>query len=159
MLTKQRCAVLVWIGLGVFVTLYSYHIGLGRFLEPGPGLMPFVLGVVMLLLSLFKLAIDVRSQVIEERKRTGTENGGSGRVFLGKIAAVAAGLLAFALLLEPLGYLLTTFLVLSFLLKVAGYERWLRVLPYSAIITLVTYFGFTYLGTRFPQGILSFPGM
>jgi putative tricarboxylic transport membrane protein len=155
MLTKQRCTILVWIGLGVFVIAYSYRMGLGRFLEPGPGLMPFALGAVLCFLSLFKLALDLHSS----KQTTQTKGPISKPKGIGKIVAVIAGLLAFAILLEPLGYLLTTFLVTTFLLKIAGYRKWLHALPYAAIITLVSYFGFTYLGTRFPQGILSFPGL
>jgi putative tricarboxylic transport membrane protein len=159
MWSKQDYVTLFWIVLGGLVALFSYRVGLGRLLEPGPGLMPFGLGAAMCLLALFNLVRGRRSTSKAEQKEIETANKTGLNRRATKIGAITAGLFVYAFLLEPLGYVITTFLAVSFLLKVAGYKQWLRVLPYAAVITLVTYFGFGYLGTRFPQGMLSFPGM
>jgi len=47
---------------------------------------------------------------------------------------------------------------MAFLLKAAGPTSLLNALVYAVVMTLVSYFGFGYLGTRFPPGLLSFPG-
>ena len=33
-----------WLALGLFVVIYSYTLGLGKLIDPGPGLLPFLLG-------------------------------------------------------------------------------------------------------------------
>jgi len=159
MRTRPDYVTAFWVILGAFVCFGSYRAGLGRLLEPGAGLMPFVLGTVMCLLALLKLA--------RRRSRSGGEKSGgleeemtsALRKRVGVITAITISLFAYAFLLEPIGYLITTFLVLAFLLKLAGNKHWLRVGPYAAVITLVSYYGFGYLGTRFPQGLLGLPGL
>jgi putative tricarboxylic transport membrane protein len=156
MWTTQQFVTLFWVILGAIVAFGSYRLGLGRLLEPGPGLMPCVLGAVMCVLALFKLAgqrrADRKSKDAREGNLAGLRRG------IGSIAVVCVALFAYAFLLELLGYLIITFVVMAFLLRAAGSTRWLSILTYSAVITLVSYFGFSYLGTRFPPGLLSIPG-
>jgi putative tricarboxylic transport membrane protein len=154
--TTQHWVTLFWLLLGGVVVFGSYRLGIGRLLEPGPGLMPFILGMAMAVLALFKLAGQMRAANEESRQAEKTSVAGL-RKGIGAIAVISAALFAYALLIEPLGYLITTFAVMAFLLKAAGPTRWGRVFVYSGIITLVSYFGFGYLGTRFPPGLLSFP--
>ncbi len=155
----QRFLTLFWVALGIFVSVYSYRLGIGKLLEPGPGLMPLILGVAISLLALFKLVKTLSRAGGDEKTAAPSEAETSGRPILGMLFTVVASLLAYALLLEPLGYLITTFLVMAFLLRAAGYKRWRRIMPYAAVIAVVSYFGFTYLGTRFPGGILTFAGL
>jgi putative tricarboxylic transport membrane protein len=157
MWTTQQFVTLFWVVLGGIVAISSYRLGIGKLLEPGPGLMPFLLGAAMCILALFKLvgrmrAASDRSKKAEEESVAGLRQG------IGAIAIISAALFAYAFLIESLGYLIITFVVMAFLLRAAGPTRWLSVLAYSAVITLVSYFGFGYLGTRFPPGLLSFPG-
>ena len=72
----------------------------------------------------------------------------------GKIVVFTAVLLAYTFLLEPLGFLMTTFLGMVVLLRIAGYTQWVRIIVYAVIISVISYTGFTYLGTRLPPGIL-----
>jgi putative tricarboxylic transport membrane protein len=142
-----------WIALGIFVGGYSYLIGLGKLLDPGPGLFPFTLSLVVLLLSIYKLAKELPS--IEERKgesRKQKEHNSFENT--GKIVILTVILFAYTYILEPLGFLLTTFLVMAALLRVAGYTQWIRIIVYAIIICVITYAGFTYLGTNLPTGIL-----
>ena len=71
-----------------------------------------------------------------------------------KVVLVVAALFAYAILIEPLGFLPTTFLTMTFLFRSAGFKRWSLAAAYSAGVVLITYFLFTYLGVRFPPGIL-----
>jgi putative tricarboxylic transport membrane protein len=157
MWTTQQFVTLFWVVLGGIVAISSYRLGLGKLLEPGPGLMPLVLGVVMCILALFKLMGQKRAASGQSKKAV-EGNVTALRKGIGRIAVICAALFAYAFLLDPFGYLIITFVVMAFLLKAAGQARWLNVLAYSAVITLVSYFGFGYLGTRFPPGLLSFPG-
>jgi hypothetical protein len=66
---------------------------------------------------------------------------------------VLASLFVYPLLLERLGYLITTLLVLIILFRSMN-NRWSSVLLASVLTVLVSYLLFTYLGIRFPKGIL-----
>jgi hypothetical protein len=155
--TTQQLVTFFWVVLGAVVVCGSHRLGIGRLLEPGPGLMPFILGIAMGVLAFFKLAGQMRAANEDSKQAEKTIVAGL-RKGVGRIAVISSALFAYALLLEPLGYLITTFGVMAFLLKAAGPTRWARVMVYAGIITLVSYFGFGYLGTRFPPGLLSFPG-
>ena len=156
MWSLQQCVTLFWVVFGALVALSSYRMGVGRLLEPGPGLMPLVLGVVMCILALFKFAGQRRAG--RKSIDAGRGNIAGLRRRVGSIVATCLALFAYAFLLEFLGYLIITFVVMTFLLRAAGSKNWLSTVSYAAVITLVSYFGFSYLGTRFPPGLLSVPG-
>lgn len=147
------CITLFWIGFGIFFAVFSYRLGLGKFLEPGPGLFSFGLGFTIVLLGIYKL---IRASLSSRKDEEGLEEEGKERFFgnAGRLVVLTAVLLAYALLLQRLGYLITTFLGMAFLLRIAGYVRWVPIVVYAAIISVISYTGFTYLGTIFPPGIL-----
>jgi hypothetical protein len=64
-------------------------------------------------------------------------------------------LIVYALLLEKLGYVITTLLLLYCLFWVAGTTKLVAAVSSVSTVSL-TYFGFSYLGVVFPQGILKF---
>ena len=142
---------LFWIGLSIFAMAGAYKLELGDFRDPGAGLMPFLIGAVLFLVSLpivlkpiFKL--KPRDEI---SKKTD-----SGKIDLVKVVSVSGSLFAYCLLLQEVGYLITTTLLLLFLLKTASSRKWRFVIIGSLLTVIVTYFGFTFLGLRFPRGIL-----
>ena len=147
----QVATAFFWLALGLFMSFYSYRLGLGHVGAPGPGLFPFCLGVLF-----FLLALAVLANAIRERYTAGPEGpAGDFR----KLSLVVAALLAYALLIESLGFQATTFLTLALLLRSAGYTKWRLILAYSLVIVVITYFLFTYLGVRFPPGVFRHLGL
>jgi putative tricarboxylic transport membrane protein len=146
----QIIPVLFWIGLGFFVMILSHNLGLGGLRNPGPGLMPFLLGFFLCMVSFYVLILSLRRKE-ETDSAAQTEQGG--QVRLGKLCLVLASLFVYALLLEPLGFLVTTFLVLVILFRTLN-SRWRPVLVASVLTALTAYFLFSYLGVQFPKGIL-----
>jgi len=113
--------------------------------------MPFLVGLLLLVISFYPLVGSLPKKADGcklEKKRD--------QVNFKKIALVATSLFAYALLLEPLGYLITTWLLLFLLFSSMGSKKWGSALMASILTTLVTYFGFTFLGVLFPAGILKF---
>ena len=145
---------LVWIGLGFFASIYAYKLGLGQLSAPGAGFMPFWLGIIIACLAFYKLITDVRIHAenagTDEKNVSTVKPRYSG---IGKLVFVTIILFAYALLLEPLGYIVTTFFAMVLLLRFAGYTRWIFIVIYAAIIVGVSYFLFHYLGVMFPAGI------
>ena len=133
---------------------FSHQFGLGEFRSPGPGLLPFLIGLFLLLISLYSL---VRSLLRNgDRKDTLTKEQSS--ISFWRVGFVLLSLFAFAVLLEKIGYLITSFLILAFLFRSTGSKGWRFALITSCVTALVTYFVFTYLGLRFPTGIFKLGG-
>jgi putative tricarboxylic transport membrane protein len=72
------------------------------------------------------------------------------------VSLAVISLVAYALLVEKLGFLITTTLLLMVLLKGMGTKKWITVVMVSVLTSLITYFAFTYLRLRLPMGILNF---
>jgi putative tricarboxylic transport membrane protein len=140
---------LFWIGLSLFVMIFSRRLGLRGFHNPGPGLTPFLLGILLLLVSLYVLIKSLLRKgrgdetTVEEQRPTS----------YGKIGLVLLALFAYAFLLERLGFLITTWVFLFLLFRSVG-NRWITTLVASTSTVLATYFVFTFFGVRFPPGIL-----
>jgi len=152
---RSLIPIVFWILLSLFIMFFSRSIGLGEFRSPGPGLMPFLVGLFLLLISLYAL---IRS-LLRRSGREKTLNREGSKIHFRKIGLVLFLLLAYALLLEKIGYLITAFLMLVFLFRSADSKGWRFVLITSTVTALITYVFFTYLGLRFPPGILGIGGL
>ena len=129
--------------------ILSYRLGLGGLRNPGPGLMPFLLGFFLCVIAgYFALTFLSRKQTRED-----TADTEKGRIKVWRLCLVLASLFAYALLLEPLGFLITTFLVLVILFGTLD-NRWSTILIASLLTALIAYLLFRYLGVQFPRGIL-----
>jgi putative tricarboxylic transport membrane protein len=145
---------LVWAGLGLFVSIYAYKMGLGKLSVPGAGFMPFWLGIIIACLAFYKLITEFLMHADgKQAKEEDISPGAEKSTGLLKLAFIAIVLFAYAFVLEPLGYIITTFLALILLLRFAGFTRWILIVVYSAIIVGVSYFMFHYLGVMLPPGV------
>ena len=137
-----------WIGLGGFVSISSCKFGLGNFRNPGPGLMPFLLGLLLCGVSLYYLCISVFG-------KDKVKSSGQAEKSPKKIIIVVVSLVVYALILEKLGYLVSTSILLFIMFWLAGSKKHTAALS-SIITTVFSYFFFSYLGVGFPEGILKF---
>jgi len=157
---RDILVVVFWVALGLFVTIWSYaKLGIGKLNTPGSGLMPFVLGLLFTVLALYRLIRRALPSSAEEVEVSSPEESGEQGVDYKKLVYAMAAMFAFAILIEPLGFIITTFLTMLVLFRSSGYSRWSVAALYAAIIVLITYLLFTYLGTRFPPGILRALGL
>lgn len=156
---RDIVVVVFWVVLGLFVTIWSYtKLGVGTFNAPGSGLMPFLLGILFTVLALYRLLRRALPASEETDVSSQDETGGQG-VDYKKLIFVMVAMFAYALLLEPLGFILTTFLTMVVLFRSSGFNRLSIAALYAAIVVLITYFLFTYLGVRFPPGIFRALGL
>ena len=109
--------------------------------NPGPGLLPLALGVSIAVLAAVNfLRPDVRHLELPQFRR---------------ILLILGALVGYALLLELVGYVVATALLLGFLLIVLGERfRWWQ--PVAAVgVSLATYYVFRIvLGLPLPPGLL-----
>ncbi len=142
--------VFLWIGIGAFIMVESYGLELGSFKRPGAGLLPFLLGILLICLA---IVIWVQSLRIEGGKAELLKGGGLDRTKILKVGYTMALLFSYVVLLEKLGYILTTFFLLIFLFKAVASLNWKFCLLSSVLTVLGTYGAFTLLGVSFPRGI------
>jgi putative tricarboxylic transport membrane protein len=144
---------LFWLGLGVVVIVFSYHLGLGGFNNPGAGLMPFLLGILLILFSLiiFIISFIKKAEGDDIKKVEQTRTG------YNKIALVLLGLFLYSFILERIGFVITTWRFLFFLFRSMG-NKWTTTFFASTLTVFATYFVFTFFGVRFPAGIFKLWG-
>jgi putative tricarboxylic transport membrane protein len=139
---------LFWVALGILVCYGATQLGLGSITEPGSGFIFFWSGLILVILSMMALAESLRSS--EEVAKAGAMN-------WAKIGLVLLSLLLYAFFLERLGFVLTTFVLLTFLLS--GIERtsWAQSLSVASAAALGSFTIFElWLKIRLPRGILGF---
>ena len=140
----------------VFLVIFSlvacreaYRLSLGKPRAPGPGLYPFILGALLLILSISYLFKALRAWRREEEIRLWKG------LRWGKVILVLSLLFSYALLLESGGFVLCTFLFLVFLLRWVDRQRWYWVYAGSLGIDMACYVIFKlWLMIQLPRGIL-----
>lgn len=145
---------LIWFLLGLGLCAGSSSAGFGSFRAPGTGFLPFLIGMLMALFG----AILAGSSLYKRRDHD--PQGAQDALRLGSLIFPSAALivlLAFVVLLEPLGFLLTTFLCLLVLFKLTYPKQWLIPLVFSGTAVGVSYLVFVlWLRNPFPTGIFGF---
>jgi putative tricarboxylic transport membrane protein len=123
--------------------------GVGWFNNPGGGFVPFWGGLVLMGLSGVHLLLQWKPRPGEERSLL--RRGHSKSLILTSLS-----LLAYSLLLMRLGFVLTTFLFMGFLLRFVTPQKWKVVVGFSVLTALLAYAIFVlWLGAALPEGILS----
>lgn len=151
MKTGETFSSLFLILMGVVFCLSSLGIGIGRINAPGPGLIPFGTGGLLILFSLGTIF-----ETYFGRKVEGEAPLFSGRRW-GVVLSVLISLFLYALVLDILGFIVTTFLTMAVLFKISEKQSWKLALGASALTTAFTYFLFDYLlKCSFPRGFLGF---
>jgi putative tricarboxylic transport membrane protein len=138
-----------WIALGILVCYGASRLGLGRVTEPGSGFIFFWSGLILVFLSLLDFAHSLRSteEMVQERAKMDWV----------KIALVILSLMLYAFFLERLGFVVTTFVLLSFLLGWIERTRWTRSLGIASAAALGSFAIFElWLKIRLPKGIFGF---
>jgi putative tricarboxylic transport membrane protein len=143
---------LFWLSLTIYVCIESYHIGLGKWHTPGPGAFPFDAAMLLGILSLF-----IFLKTLRKASTVGISAENTGSFGWRNIALVLAGLVIYIFLLNKLGFILCTFLLVYFLLFVIARQKWLTSMITSLSITLGSHIIFnTLLNANLPKGIFTF---
>jgi len=141
---------LFWLAVGVFFAVGGIMLKPGTLRNPGPGLLPLIMSLLLISFSLFILA----------RGLIGPEGVLKGIQWKGQ-AGVVASVFLYGLLLDLLGFLLSTFTLMFVLygLLFEGKNRWPRVFFYAAATALAGWLVFSVaLKVPFPKGQLMVVG-
>jgi len=126
--------------------------GIGPLNAPGPGFFPTLIGGIFSLLS---MALFVTTLPIKDRLREGRgfwREKGSWR----KVLPSLLSLVFYLISLDYLGYRITTFLFILFLLKFVGQRKWGSSILIAILVSGGSYAIFkTGLGVSLPKGLIN----
>ena len=146
----DRIASIVFLALGILVVVESQKISDSAYGSAiGPSIFPLGLGILLIFLSILLFIETVRHratyQIVGESEDLTSPNY---KRFL--IIFVAA--LAYAFLLEKLGYIITTFAFLLIGFQTLDRSGWVKSIIISAAFSAVIYFGYVkVLGGSLPS--------
>jgi len=141
--------VLILIGLAVFILLEAGKLSFGSLRVPRTAFFPVILATLLLILSLILLAQALRSAPTGRGPERIEVEGWF------RIGATLATMVGFAVVLERLGFLLSTFLLMVLLLRAIEPQAWPKVIAVALMTSLVAYTIFGWLlGIPLPAGVL-----
>ena len=140
----------VWLGIGILFCAGSLRYKLMHLGAYGPGFYPFIISSALIVLSAALILVSYRA-------REKGDAGVSAEKSFRKIVLALIGLFGFGVLLPYMGFLLTTFILLLFLLRYIEPVRWAPAVFTAAAATGICYALFVrWLGVQMPRGILYF---
>ncbi|HKU99308.1 MAG TPA: tripartite tricarboxylate transporter TctB family protein [Vineibacter sp.] len=138
-----------WSALGLYIAIAAYDLGIGNAGEPGPGLLAFLLGLVMVVLGGAGAARGVVALV-------GARGGDAAPArWPWRMAALAVALVVYIAALQPIGYPLATAAFLAALFLGFAQLAWPKAIVLSIALAGVSYALFKLaLGVQLPAGVL-----
>lgn len=145
----------LWTGL--FLMIFSgaivgeaIQLEIGTPRSPGSGFMIFGAAGVLGLLALRQFIESLRFQGREAKQTSKT-------IRWKQIASVIFANIVYIFLLQPVGYLLCTFLLLCFLFQIHKKGRWVSAVGGAALTSLLSYLVFSrMLQLHLPRGVIPF---
>ena len=128
-------------------TRFSY----GTLHNPGPGFLPFWLGVVLGLLS---IGLLIKS-TLHPKETWSVRNLLTEKVRWGKVLLTLAALVLYGVLINYLGFLLITFFFMGFLIRFVDPQPWKKVIGWALAGSAGSYLIFeVWMKLRLPRGFL-----
>jgi len=150
---REKWSSLVWLGSGVFICIGSLKLSLGKFHNPGPGFLSFFAGLTVVGLA---LVVHIQSRKTgRNAEKEKMEPLWSDRQKGSKMVMTIGALFVYAVAMNYLGFPISTFLFLAFLLKVIEPQRWSVALIGSLLASAAFYAVFEIgLQSQLPVGFL-----
>ena len=149
---RDQWSSLFWLVISVLVCVESIRMGIGSFQSPGPGFLPFWSGVTVCILSALLWVISTL-----KKEEAGKIRNLWKEMKWSKVILVAASLLIYSTILPGLGFLITTFGLMTLLFSIVERSRlWIQA-TIALVTVMVTYITFYWwLGVQLPKGIFGF---
>ena len=150
----DRWSALFWLGIAAAVCVHSVNLGVGSFREPGISFIFFWCGVVLGILSLVLL---IKTRLDQKRGGPEIQRTPVLTVRWSKVGAVLFVLIVYALIFEWVGALLSTALLIAFLMRAIEVKKWYTVAFVALASAISIYLLFkVLLNVRLPAGFLGF---
>jgi putative tricarboxylic transport membrane protein len=136
---SDRIFGLIWFALGSGMAIEGRKLGMGSLSSPGSGFVPFLAGSSLALCGLVLVVLAT----IRKGKGGGKKTWG-GQNWRNLVIPVLS-VVIYAFLMEPLGFLISTFLLVFVLLKMTDPKRWLSPVLTSLLVVLSCHILFSVL--------------
>ncbi len=141
---------LFWMSVGVIFCLGSLDFGFSRMGTIGGGFFPFVAGTALISLSVVVLLTSLSAK---KEDRPGIKPLLPERDSGKKLFSALLALLTYVLVLKYLGFVLTTFCFIVFLLRCIEPQRWIVVFSAAALTSGAAHLVFSiWLKVQLPRG-------
>jgi len=145
MARRDAIVAAVALALGATTVYESSQLPFGTINSPGPGFFPWWTSALIVLLAL--------GLMIQAPTGSSMAREGPGRI--AKVALLLVVLSAYTFLLDSLGYLICTFLLVLFMLRALDPQRWTVALGMAVITAVGSYVVFAvWLSVPLPRGPL-----
>lgn len=149
-MTGDRISSLFGLLCALYIGKEGIALDVGGLHQPGPGFFPVFGGI---LLGFFSILLLVRSVGARSRKRGPRGEGEKGNLMY--VVYIFTGLLVYTFILDWLGFILCTFLLLAIMLKAFDRQKWWKVLVTAGVASCASYVVFAVLlKSPLPKGIL-----
>lgn len=133
--------------IGSLTAWQAQKLTVGDYHAPGPGFFPFYLSLLLIVAG---IAIFIQGL----REKPETEETAPRKL---RVAVALAAIFIYPFLLEPLGYLLTTFLLMLLCIRMMLTRAWWFAPAVSVVISLSSYIIFkVWLQVLLPAGLMGF---
>jgi putative tricarboxylic transport membrane protein len=154
-MSRHRWGSLSWMIFGVLICIGAAGLSLGNLHNPGPGFLPFICGALLAGLAFISFLQEGRSEKPKAEEKPFIAD----RQRAWKATLTLLALLAYAIGMEYLGFLVSTVIFLAFLFWVVEPQRWYIVLGGSILAAGASYTIFeVLLQSPLPKGIFEFLG-
>jgi len=143
-------ASIILLALSCAALIETSKLPVGNLHSPQAGFFPLAIGILLGIFSIIFLVQSMKEKA--EESRSVSESPKSWQ----KIILTLVTLFAIALFFERLGYLISSFLLIGFLLAAVSKQKWWTVITTAFLSSLISYllFGIV-LKTQLPGGLLS----
>jgi putative tricarboxylic transport membrane protein len=142
---------LIWLGFALYICTESLRLPLGSWRDPGPGFLPLASGVFLGVLSGVSF-FQARMRATDESR-----GGWYSPERWKSLLLILAALFGYALVLDALGFLVSTFILLLVLFRFVEPQKWFVAIGGGVLASIICYAVFElWLKTQLPRGILGF---
>ena len=143
---------IVLLVLALAIMMEARKLPFGTLKAPQVGFLPFILSILLAIFSLILFARAIREK--------GDKEGVPFEMRFGSWEALGlavGALLAFTVFVERVGYIISSFLFVAFLMRTIQPQKWWLVIVVALLSSLGCYILFvSCLGTTLPEGIFGF---
>jgi putative tricarboxylic transport membrane protein len=139
---------------GLFLAFKSVQLSVWSKFGPDEGFFPLAVAIIIIGLSLF-LFIKALFTTGDQEKKKGSEGQGGKRITVFKITAYTVLMLVYGLLMEKVGFLITSVLFIFPIVKFVEAQSWKITFLVGLGSILISYILFVYfLGVPLPRGFI-----
>jgi hypothetical protein len=137
-----------WLLFSIYIAAESYRLDLGNWHEPGPGYFPF--GAALLFGS---MALVVFIKSLKEASAPQVLSGTGEKVRWQNVVLVLVAMVLYTLFLNRAGFVLCTFLIVVFFVRVVALQQWAKSLLMALGMAMGSYLLFNvFLKAPLPKG-------